>query len=94
MTRQKLPKLVQEKLLNNAHTLNEKTHWESWLDELKVIKPTHRKTVTEAALLGGLFAQDIPVDLGIMSDDAGQFNVLTMPYAGFTLNVSSIALFL
>ena len=94
MTRQKLPKLVQEKLLNNAHTLNEKTHWESWLDELKVIKPTHRKTATEAALLGGLFAQDIPVDLGIMSDDAGQFNVLTMPYAGFTLNVSSIALFL
>ena len=75
MTRQKLPKLVQEKLLNKAHTLNEKTHWESWLDELKVIKPTHRKTATEAALLGGLFAQDIPVDLGIMSDDAGQFNV-------------------
>jgi hypothetical protein len=31
--------------------------------------------VTEAALLGGLFAEGISADLGIMSDDAGQFNV-------------------
>jgi hypothetical protein len=75
MARQKLPQLIQERLFNKADTLNEKTHWESWLDELKVIKPTHRKTVTEAALLGGLFAQGISADLGIMSDDAGQFNV-------------------
>jgi hypothetical protein len=75
LARQKLPLLIQERLLNKADTLNEKTHWESWLDELKVIKPNHRKTVTEAALLGGLFAQGIPADLGIMSDDAGQFNV-------------------
>ena len=75
MARQKLPQLIQERLLKKADTLNEKTHWESWLDELKVIKPTHRKTVTEAALLGGLLAQGIPADLGIMTDDAGQFNV-------------------
>jgi hypothetical protein len=75
MTRQKLPELIQERLLKAADTLTAKTHWESWLDELKVIKPNHRKTVTEAALLGGLFAQGISADLGIMSDDAGQFNV-------------------
>ena len=48
---------------------------EFWLDELNIVKPNHRKTVTEAALLGGLFVQGIPADLGIMSDDAGQFNV-------------------
>ena len=75
MARQKLPLPIQERLLDKANTLNEKTHWESWLDELKVIKTNHRRTVTEAALLGGLFAQGIPADLGIMSDDAGQFNV-------------------
>ena len=75
MARQKLPQLIQERLFDKAHTLNEKTHWEFWLDELNIVKPNHRKTVTEAALLGGLFVQGIPADLGIMSDDAGQFNV-------------------
>jgi hypothetical protein len=35
MARQKLPQLIQERLFNKADTLNEKTHWESWLDELK-----------------------------------------------------------
>jgi hypothetical protein len=75
MARQKLPQLIQERLFDKAHTLNEKTHWEFWHDEWNIVKPNHRKTVTEAALLGGLLAQGIPADLGIMSDDAGQFNV-------------------
>ena len=33
MARQKLPLLIQKHLRNKADTLNEKTHWESWLDE-------------------------------------------------------------
>jgi hypothetical protein len=50
------------------------TDWEAWLHKHGINSPRHRRIITEGALMGGLLAQGIPVDLGIVSDDAGQFN--------------------
>jgi Transposase IS66 family len=49
--------------------------WEKWLDQHAIKTKRHRRIVTEGALMGGLLAQGIPTTLGIVSDDAGQFNV-------------------
>jgi hypothetical protein len=49
--------------------------WEKWLDSQQINGVRHRRIVTEGALMGGLLASGIPVDLSIVSDDAGQFNV-------------------
>ena len=46
------------------------------LDELEITDKRHRRIATEGALLGTLKACDSPQDLVIISDDAGQFNVL------------------
>lgn len=75
MAQQGLPKLLLEKLFDKSHSVSEKTHWELWLDETKITQERHRRIVTEGALIGGLLAQGIPADFGIISDDAGQFNV-------------------
>lgn len=49
--------------------------WEKWLDQQGIKTQRHRRMITEGALMGGLLAQGIPTTLGIISDDAGQFNV-------------------
>jgi hypothetical protein len=49
--------------------------WEKWLDQHGIKSKRHRRIITEGALMGGLLAQGIPVNLSIVSDDAGQFNV-------------------
>jgi hypothetical protein len=66
--------------------------WEKWLDQHAIKSERHRRIITEGALMGGLLAQGIPVNLSIVSDDAGQFNVFR-PAAmhGFMPNASSTA---
>jgi hypothetical protein len=49
--------------------------WEKWLDQHAIKSKRHRRIITEGALMGGLLAQGIPVNLSIVSNDAGQFNV-------------------
>jgi hypothetical protein len=49
--------------------------WEKWLDQQGIKTKRHRRIITDAALIGGLLAQGIPVTLSIISDDARQFNV-------------------
>ncbi len=49
--------------------------WDKWLDQRGIKAKRHRRIITEGALMGGLLAKGIPVTLGIVSDDAGQFNV-------------------
>lgn len=49
--------------------------WKQWLDSQGIKGESHRRIITEGALMGGLLAQGIPIDFGIISDDAGQFNV-------------------
>ena len=51
-------------------------HWKEHLQRLGISKPRHVKIVTEAALFGSVVSQ-VPEGLVIVSDDAGQFNILT-----------------
>ena len=50
--------------------------WVNHLETLGITRPRHVRITTEGALLGCVVAQGIPSDLVILSDDAGQFNVL------------------
>lgn len=49
--------------------------WQEWLDRHGIKTKSHRRIITEGALMGGLLAQGIPGTLSVISDDAGQFNV-------------------
>ena len=55
----------------------DKTAWHAHLDALGMATPRHRKIATEGALLGSLSGLPIASHIAIISDDAGQFNVLT-----------------
>lgn len=57
-------------------TFADEEAWESYLQQIKIIKKRHIRIATEGALLGTLVANGFPLDLAIISDDAGQFNVL------------------
>ena len=46
------------------------------LDALGVDSERHRRIATEGALLGGLIEKGFSLDLAIVSDGAGQFNIL------------------
>lgn len=75
MAQQGLPKKLLERLEPLNLTFKERADWENWLAEENVTSERHRRIVTEGALMGGLLVQGIPADFGIVSDDAGQFNV-------------------
>lgn len=50
-----------------------------WLDFLKkvgIVNKNEERILTEAALLGSILAKGIPPDLIILSDEAGQFDIL------------------
>lgn len=50
--------------------------WKKYLQRLNITGKRHIRIATEGALLGTLIANGFPLDLVIISDDAGQFNVL------------------
>ena len=57
------------------HFVGEST-WEAHLDALGITTPRHRQVATEGALLGSVLFHGVPKSLVIVSDDAGQFNLL------------------
>jgi len=57
-------------------TFGDEQAWESDLQQIKITQKRHIRIATEGALLGTLIASGFPPDLVIISDDAGQFNVL------------------
>jgi len=57
-------------------TFSDAGAWEKHLQQIKIAKKRHLRIATEGALLGTLIAGGFPPDLVIISDDAGQFNVL------------------
>ena len=75
MGRQKLPKSILQKLDGVTVDKYCEKDWQNWLTSFGIKKPNHQRIMTEGALMGGLLAQGIPADFGIISDDAGQFNV-------------------
>ena len=52
------------------------SEWEAHLQELEIINHRHIKIATEGALLGSVLHHGLPKSLVIVSDDAGQFNIL------------------
>jgi hypothetical protein len=75
MARQNLPKNLLERLEPLRVVFKERNDWDVWLNTENIMAERHRRIITEGALMGGLLAQGIPADFGIVSDDAGQFNV-------------------
>ena len=76
--RHKLSKAVVERLAAHApQELSDKAAWEAHLDGLKITASRHRQIATEGALLASALHHGVPPNLAIVSDDAGQFDVLT-----------------
>lgn len=57
-------------------TFTDSAGWESHLKQIGIVKPRHIQIATEGALLANLISH-IPKGLVIVSDDAGQFNILS-----------------
>jgi hypothetical protein len=78
MTQQKLPQSQWQLLsLSLNRMFKDKEEWLSYLKGLGIEKDSHVKTATEGALLGAIFASGVSPDLGIISDGAGQFRLLS-----------------
>lgn len=57
-------------------TFDNEEAWKTYLQQLNITNTRHIRIATEGALLGTLSASVFPPDLVIISDDAGQFNIL------------------
>ena len=68
--------LIQALVRGTAGVIEDTVGWEAHLDRLGIQLERHRRIATEGALLGTLGARGL-TDLVVLSDDAGQFNVLT-----------------
>ena len=77
MAAQKLPKFLLEKLAAEAtRAFPDKAAWQAFLKQQNITTKRHARIITEGALLGAVLSHGINPDLVIVSDDAGQFNVL------------------
>lgn len=77
MRKQKLSTDLLEKLAAlGPKVSNDKEEWEATLEELGITDKRHVRIATEGALLGNVLEHGVNPDLVIISDDAGQFNVL------------------
>ena len=77
MRAQELPKFQLEKLLaHDNKTLSTEAHWAATVEGLDITGQRHVRIATEGALLGSVLEHTVNPSLVIMSDDAGQFNVL------------------
>ncbi|MEA3291896.1 MAG: transposase, partial [Pseudomonadota bacterium] len=61
---------------SEARLFDDEAAWREHLAELGITTKRHVRIATEGALPGTLHACGFPPDLVIISDDAGQFNVL------------------
>ena len=65
-----------QKLTFSAQVLaTEKAQWDSYLKSLGIVTTKAIRLITEAALLGGAIEQGVALQLRLLSDGAGQFNV-------------------
>jgi hypothetical protein len=74
MARHKLPRKALGRL-EEGNSFANKEDWEAYLQRIGLTGPRHRQIATEGALMGSLLAHGFPTTMGIVSDDAGQFNV-------------------
>jgi hypothetical protein len=74
MARHKLPQKTLH-LLEEGKSFANKEEWDRSLAAVGITGPKHIQIATEGALTGSLLAQGFPTTMGVVSDDAGQFNV-------------------
>jgi hypothetical protein len=77
MHAQKLPRWAVEQLGQHPERVFADLElWQGHLKRVGITQERHRRIATEGALLGSVLHHGCPEDLAIVSDDAGQFNVL------------------
>jgi hypothetical protein len=77
MSAQKLSLKDIDSLASSAkRVFTNKAAWDIHLGELNITMPYAIKIATEGALVGSMLANGINKNLSILSDDAGQFNIL------------------
>ena len=74
--RQKLPKAVVDRLRRGPRGFADSTAWQGRLRALGITRPRHVRIASEGALLGSLIAHGVSPELIILSDGAGQYDVL------------------
>lgn len=78
MKEQRLSHVFLDTLRNHAiNDFADQNAWHAHMDTLGINTPRYRQIATEGALLGSLKGLRVAQHLAIISDDAGQFNVLT-----------------
>ena len=75
MQRQGLPKAIIASLETYGKCFETREQWETHLKTIGVTGERHIKIATEGALMGSLLSHGFSATMGIVSDDAGQFNV-------------------
>jgi hypothetical protein len=74
--RQKLPKAVVDRLRRGRHVFADPAAWRARLRQLAITGERHVRIATEGALLGSLIAHGVSPELAVLSDGAGQYDVL------------------
>jgi hypothetical protein len=74
--RQKLPRAMVDRLRRGPRTFADPAAWQARLRESAITGPRHVRIASEGALLGSLIAQGVSPELVILSDGAGQYDVL------------------
>ena len=77
MEASKLPEYVLKKVTAHlGRIFADDIEWKTFLADHDIDKANHIKIVTEGALIGAIVEHGISEKLAIVSDDAGQFNIL------------------
>jgi uncharacterized coiled-coil protein SlyX len=71
-----LPQAVVDRLCRGPQTFADPAAWQDRLRQLGITGPRHVRIASEGALLGSLIAHGVSPDLVILSDGAGQYDVL------------------
>lgn len=72
-----LPQYILQTIIENSgHIFPNDQQWNRFLADNGIIREHHKRIATEGALIGSIVVHGICKDIVIVSDDAGQFNVL------------------
>jgi hypothetical protein len=76
MRRYKVAPWIRNKLIeSNTQLFANRDEFEEHLHQLDINNAHYRRLLVEAALIGSILSHGFPIDMVILSDDAGQFNV-------------------
>jgi hypothetical protein len=77
MEQQRLPQALLSALANHDRkSFVRPSVWQAHLQKLRIIHTRHKQIATEGALLGSALHHGVSKNLVVVSDDAGQFNIL------------------